>query len=109
MIDEYANQLRMQGMNIEDFYKMTGTSHDDLHKQMAPEAEKRVKYRYLIESVAEKENINPTEKEVKERAEEVAKQYGITTDELVKTYGSMDVVKYDLKMHKALEILKENN
>ncbi len=109
MIEQYASQLQMQGLNIEEFYKMTGTSHDDLHKQMEPEAEKRVKYRYLIEAVAEAEKIEPTDKEVEERAEEIIKQYGITKDELLKAYGSMDVVKYDLRMHKALEFLKKNN
>ena len=109
MIDEYANQLKMQGMNIDEFYKMTGTTHDDLHKQMAPEALKRVKFRYLIESVAEVEKIDATDDEVEARAEEIAKQYGITKEELVKAYGSMEVVKYDLKMHKALDFLKENN
>ena len=109
MIDQYANQLQMQGMNIDDYYKMTGTTHEDLHKTMVPEAEKRVKYRYLIEGIAEKENLQFTEEEIKNRAEEIAKQYGITADEVVKAYGSMDVIEYDLKMHKALEILKENN
>ena len=109
MIDQYSEQLQMQGLNIEEFYKMTGTTHDDLHKQMAPEAEKRVKYRYLIEAVAEKENIEPTDKEVEARADEIIKQYGITKEELLKAYGSMDVVKYDLRMHEALEFLKKNN
>jgi trigger factor len=109
MVDEYSQQLMRHGMNIDEFYKMTGTTHEDLHKQMAPEAEKRVKYRYLLEAIAEKENIETTEEEVNARAEEVAQQYGMTVDEIVKAYGSMDVVKYDLKMHKALELLKENN
>ena len=109
MIDQYAEQLQMQGLNIEEFYKMTGTTHDDLHKQMTPEAEKRVKYRYLIEAVADAEKIEPTEKEVEARAEEIIKQYGITKEELLKAYGSMDVVKYDLRMHEALEFLKKNN
>lgn len=109
MIDQYAEQLKMQGMNIDEFYKMTGTKEEDLHKQMAPEAEKRVKYRYLLEEIAEVEKLDFTEKEVKDRAEEVAKSYGISVDELIKAYGSMDIVKYDMKMHKALEIIKENN
>lgn len=109
MIDQYAEQLKMQGMNIDEFYKMTGTKEEDLHKQMAPEAEKRVKYRYLLEEIAEVEKLDFTEKEVKARAEEVAKSYGISVDELIKAYGSMDIVKYDMKMHKALEIIKENN
>ena len=109
MIDEYSRQLQVQGMNIDEFFKITGTTHEDLHKQMAPEAEKRVKLRYLIEEVAETEKLDATDEEVEARAEEVAKQYGITKEELVKAYGSMDVVKYDLRMHKALDFLKENN
>ena len=109
MINQYAEQLRMQGMNIDEFYKMTGTKEEDLHKQIAPEAEKRVKYRYLLEEIAEKENLDFTDEEVNTRAEEIAKSYGIDKAELIKSFGSMDVVKYDMKMHKALEILKENN
>ena len=109
MIDQYAQQLQMQGMNIDDYYKMTGTKEEDLHKMMAPEAEKRVKYRYLIEEVAELENLKFTEEEIKARAEEMAKQYNVSVEELVKAYGSMDVIEYDLKMHKALEIIKESN
>ena len=109
MIDQYARQLQMQGMNIDDYYKMTGTKEEDLHKMMAPEAEKRVKYRYLIEEVAELENLKFTEEEIKARAEEMAKQYNVSVEELVKAYGSMDVIEYDLKMHKALKIIKESN
>lgn len=109
MIDQYSQQLQMQGMNIEDYYKMTGTKEEDLHKMMAPEAEKRVKYRYLLEGIADAENLKFTEEEIKARAEEMASQFGVSVEELVKIYGSMDIIEYDLKMHKALEILKENN
>ena len=109
MIDQYAQQLQMQGMNIEDYYKMTGTKEEDLHKMMAPEAEKRVKYRYLLEGIADAESLKFTEEEIKARAEEMASQFGVSVEELVKIYGSMDIIEYDLKMHKALEILKENN
>ena len=109
MIDEYARQLQMQGMNINDYYNMTGTTEEDLHKMMAPEAEKRVKYRYLIEGIADAEDLKFTEEEIKARAEEMANQFGISQEELIKAYGSMDIIEYDLRMHKALEILKENN
>lgn len=109
MIDQYAQQLQMQGMNIDDYYKMTGTKEEDLHKMMAPEAEKRVKYRYLLEGIAEAEDLKFTEEEINNRAEEMASQFGVSKEELIKIYGSMDIIEYDLKMHKALEILKENN
>ena len=39
----------------------------------------------------------------------MASNYGITVEELLKAYGSNEIVKYDMKMHGALEIVKNNN
>lgn len=109
MIHGYEDQLKAQGLSLEQYYEFTKTTHEDLHKQMEGEAEKRVKYRYLIESVADKEKIDFNEKEVEAKAKEMAENYGISVEELIGAYGSLDIVKYDMKMHKALEILKESN
>ena len=109
MINQYAEQLKMYGMDINEYFKMTGMNEETLHAQMKPEAEKRVKYRYLLEAVAEKENIKFTEKEIEKGAEDLAAKYGITKEQLIESFGSMDVVEYDMKMQKAIEILKENN
>lgn len=109
MIDTYANQLKAQGMDIEQYFEFTGTTHEDLHKQMEPEAIKRIKYRYVIEEIANAENIDFTNEEVEAKAKEMAENYGITVEQLIEAYGTIDVVKYDMRMHRALEILKENN
>ncbi|MBE6148996.1 MAG: trigger factor [Firmicutes bacterium] len=109
MMHQYEDQLKMQGLDLEKFYELTGQTHEDLHKNMEGEATKRVKYRYLIEEVAKAEKIEFTEKEVEEKAKEMAENYGITVDELIKAYGTLDIVKYDMTMHKALEIIKEGN
>lgn len=109
MINQYAEQLKMYGMDINEYFKMTGMNEETLHVQMQPEAEKRVKYRYLLEAVAEKEDIKFTEKEIEKGAENLATKYGITKEQLIESFGSMDVVEYDMKMQKAIEILKENN
>lgn len=109
MIEQYENQLKMQGLSIEQYYEFTHTTHEDLHKQMEGEAIKRLKYRYLIETVAKEENISFTDKEVDEKTKEMAANYGISEEELIKAYGSKEVVKYDMKMHKALEILRDSN
>ena len=106
---DYAHQLSHQGLSIEQYYKITGTSHEDLHKQMEPEAIKRIKYRYVIETIAEEEKIDFKEKEVEAKAKEMAENYGISYEELLKAYGSLEVVKYDMRMQKALELLKDNN
>ena len=109
MIHDVEHKLQMQGLTIDQYYEFTGLSHEKMHEQMHDEAVKRIKYRYLIEAVADAEKIDFTQKEVDAKAEEMAKNYGITKEELLKAYGSDEIVKYDMKMHKALEIIKENN
>ena len=39
----------------------------------------------------------------------MADMYKITEEEIMKELGSLEVVKYDLAMQKAVEVLKENN
>ncbi len=109
MIHQFEDQLGMQGIKLDDYAKITGMTHEKLHEQMEPEAIKRIKYRYLLEAIADTEKIDFTKKEVEAKTKEMADNYGISVDELLKAYGSDEVVKYDMRMHKALEILKENN
>ena len=109
VLDDYANRLAQQGLDINKYYEITGTTAEDLHKQMEPEAEKRIKYRYLIEAIVDAEKIDFTDAEVDKKASEMAESYGITVDELLKAYGTKDIVKYDMKMRKAMEILTKNN
>lgn len=109
MIHQFEEQLQMQGIKIDDYMQITGMTHEKLHEQMEPEATKRIKYRYLLEAIAEAEKIDFTEEEVNKKVEEMATNYGITVEELLKAYGSNEIVKYDMKMHGALEIIKNNN
>lgn len=109
MIHRFEEQLQMQGIKIADYMQITGMTHEKLHEQMEPEATKRVKYRYLLEAIAEAEKIDFTEEEVNKKAEEMANNYGISVEELLKAYGSNEIVKYDMKMHDAMEIVKNNN
>lgn len=109
MTHQFEEQMKSQGLNLNQYFEFTHTTMDDLHKNMEPEAIKRIKYRYLLEEVAKKENIIVTEEEAEKDAEEMAQNYGITKEELIKAYGSMEVVRFDAKMRKTLEFLKENN
>ncbi len=106
MIHQFEDQLKMQGLNIEQYYEFSGMTHEKMHEQMEPEATKRIKYRYLLEKVAEVENIEVTDKEADKQADEMAANYGISKEELLKAYGSLEVVKYDIKMRNAIEVIK---
>ncbi|MBQ3021154.1 MAG: trigger factor [Bacilli bacterium] len=108
MINQYSEQLKMQGLSIEQYLEFTKSTMEDLESQMHPEALSRVKERYLIEAVAEKENIEVTQEEVEADIERISAMYNIEKEEFVKMIGGNDMIKYDVKMRKALEFLKEN-
>ena len=78
-----------------------------MHKQMEPEALRRVKYRYLIDEVATAEKIEVSDEEAAEEAGNMAEHYGMDKEEFLKQFGGLEVVKYDLRMHKALDILSK--
>jgi trigger factor len=109
MIHQYEERLAMQGLTIEQYYQMTGTSHEKLHEQLEEEAKKVILYRLMIEEIAKLEKIEATEEEVKEELSKLAIRYQMDEKELVEAFGGMEMVKYDVEMKKALAFLKENN
>lgn len=109
MIDTYNQRLQMQGLNINQYLEFTKKTMDDLEKELEDEAKKNVSYRYMLDEIARLEKIDPTDSEVDEEVDRLAKQYQMTKEELLKAFGSKDVVKYDLKMRRTLDFLKENN
>ena len=107
MIHQFAEQMRMQGLSLEQYFEFTGSSHEDMHKQMEPEATKRVRYRYLIEEVAAAEKIEINDADAEAEAVKMAETYGMSKEDFLMNFGGLDVVKYDMKMRKALEVLGE--
>lgn len=105
MVNQFANQLKMQGLSLDQYFQFTNSKIEDLQKQMEPEATKRVRYRYLIEEVANAEKIEISDKDADDEAKKYAESYGMEKDEFIKEFGGIEVVKYDVKMRKALEIL----
>lgn len=107
MVHNYEEQLKMQGITLEMFYQFTNSTEADLINQMKPEAEKRVKYRFILEEIVKLEKIEISEEDAKKHAQEVADKYNITLDEILKEYGGIEMFKYDMQMQQALEILKK--
>lgn len=105
MINQFGDQLRMQGLSVDQYLQFTGLSHEDLHKQMEPEATKRVRYRYLIEEVANAEKIEISDEDANSEASDMAANYDVSKEEFLTRFGGLEVVKYDMRMRKALEIL----
>ena len=107
MVEQYAERLKMQGITLEQFYKFTNSSEDALKAQMHEEAEKRVKLRFAIDEIIELEKIDATDEEANKDAAEKAKKHGMDKDEYIKAFGGLEMLKYDIKVQKVLDILKK--
>ena len=106
MIREYDSHLRSQGITLEQFYKLTNSDEEALKSQMRPEAARRVKHRLMLEEIAKQEKIEISDEEANKEAERLAENYQIKKEEFLQMFGGLDLVKYDLKMRKAIDVLK---
>ena len=106
MIHDLEHNLSHQGITLDLYLSFNRISKDEFIEKTKPEAIKRIKSRYLIDYIIEKEGLKVTDKEVEEHAEKQAKLYGTTKEELIAGYGGLHVVEFDLLVHKAIDTLK---
>ncbi|MEI3529637.1 MAG: trigger factor [Bacilli bacterium] len=108
MIHQYEDNLKMQGLTLEQFYQFTNSDEQALKDQMREEATNRVTYRLMLEEIAKAEKINISDKEADDEASKLADKYQMKKDEFLKMFGGLEMIKYDLQMRQAMEILKSD-
>lgn len=106
MIKQYEENLKMQGLNLKQFYQFTNSDEQALRDQMREEANKRVTFRLMLEEIAKVEKIEITDEEAEKEAETLAQRYQMEKEEFLKLFGGIDMIKYDLKMRKSIDVLK---
>ncbi len=109
MLKRFEDQLMMQGISLDVYLEMTKTKKEDIKEQMKEEATNHVKYRFILEEIEKKENINVTEEELKEEAKKMAITYNMPEEELLKAAGGLESIKYEILMNKVVDFLKNNN
>ena len=109
LIHRFEEQLKMQGISLDLYYEFTKTTHEDLHHQFEDEARKNVLYRLILEELVKIEKIEVTLEDGEKEADNLAAKYGITKEELLKEFGGLDMVMYDLEVRRVFDKLKEYN
>lgn len=106
MVKQYEETLKMQGLSLEQFYQFTNSDESKLREQMKEEAVKRITFRLMLEEIAKVEKIEISDKDANKEVKDMASKYQMKEDEFLNAFGGIEMVKYDLKMRKAIEILK---
>ncbi len=106
MIRDFDMRLRSQGMSIETYMQYMGVDQNALREMYKEEAKRRVKLRLALETIAKKENIEVTEDDLNAEYDKMAENYKMEVEK-VKAAVPAESLSDDLKVQKALELVKE--
>ena len=106
MIREFEGRLRSQGLDMDTYMRYMGMDVNALKGMYRTDAEKRVKLRLALETIAKKENIEVTEADLDEEYGKLAETYKMDVDK-VKAAIAADSLTEDIRVQKALDLVKE--
>ena len=87
---------------------MMGKTQDEMKKEYEPQAIDAIKSRLALEKVIELEKIEATDKEVEEKLEEMAKNYGKTAADFKDNENVKAYLKQGILNEKAVDLLVKN-
>jgi len=111
MLQELEHSVKHQGGKFEDYLGSINKTKEQLTMDLLPDAVKRVKSALLIREIAKTEKIEASEKEIKEKKEEILKQYK-GYEKIEERVNEPNYIAYLQNMivnRKVIENLKERN
>ena len=109
MLKDMEQRLSYQGMKLEQYLKMIDKTEEDLEKDYEPQAIEAIKSRLALEAIIKAEKIEATDEEVKEKLEEMAKNYGKKPEGLQDNENIKSYLKNGIVSEKAIEFLVNNS
>ena len=110
MIGELNQQLRYQGLTIDQYIQFTGKSMAEFREEVRPEAEKAVKTRIILMGVVDAEKLEVSAEEIEDELNKMAAQYQMTADKIKEMIGveNLTFLQKDLQVRKAIDFIYDN-
>ncbi len=110
MSENMSNQLRQQGLTLEQYMQFLGMTPDSLKEQMRPEALSRIQNSLVLEAVAEAENIEISDERLDEEIRKMAESYRMEFDKLKELMGDYETeqMKNDLAIQAAADLITDS-
>ncbi len=110
MANELDQQLRYQGMGLNQYLQFVGKDAATFREELRPEAEKAVKTRIVLMGIVNAENITVTDEEREEELKHMAAQYQMEVDKLKEIIGedNLGFLTKDLQVKKAIDFIYDN-
>ncbi len=110
MIRDFGMQLQQQGLELNKYLEITGTTMEALKTQMGGDAEMRVKTNLVIEKVKELETIEATEDELNAEFAKYAEAQKMEVEKIKKMFeqDNFEYIKNTIATRKTVDFIVDN-
>ncbi|MFQ9115983.1 trigger factor [Eubacterium sp.] len=109
MLEEFAQNIAMQGISFEQYLQFTGATVEQLREQVTPQAKARVESSLVLEAIVKAEKIEATDEEFDEEVKKMAERYQMEVDKINELLSDDDKnnIKADICAKKAAKLVVE--
>lgn len=108
MIDNIAQRLQYQGMNLDTYLKMMGKTESQLREEFKPDAKKNVETRLILSQIVEDEKLKADEDYINAELTKMANQYKRDLEELKKNENLTEYLSKASMNEQAVKFLLDN-
>ncbi len=106
-INNFAQRLAQQGLNLDGYLKYTGMDLDALKASFRDGAEKQVKLMLAVEKIVKLEGIEASDEEAEAKYAEMAEMYKMEAEQ-IKSFVPVADIKADIVNGKAVQLVVDN-
>lgn len=107
-MEQHIQHIRMdlakQGMQLEQYLQMMGSTEEALRQQIEPSAKQQATFEAIIDEIANVENLTTTDEEIDQQIEMIAQQNQMTKEEVLERVSAADL-KHDYNRVKASQLV----
>ncbi|HAB94449.1 MAG TPA: trigger factor [Lachnospiraceae bacterium] len=110
IVDEFAQRLQRQGLNIDQYFSYMGGSREKMIEDVKDQADKRIRTRLVLEQIVKAENITATEEDFETELGKLADAYGTDIDTVKKIFEGKEKERMmeDIAVQKAVSFVTDN-
>ena len=110
IVDEFAQRLQSQGLNIDQYFSYMGTNREKMMDEVKDQADKRIRTRLVLEEIVKAENIEATDEDFETELTKLAEAYGTDLDTVKKIFEGRekDRMMEDIAVQKAVSFVADN-
>ena len=110
IVDEFAQRLQSQGLNIDQYFSYMGGSREKMMDEVKDQADKRIRTRLVLEEIVKAENIVATEEDFEVELGKLAEAYGTDLETIKKIFEGRekDRMMEDIAVQKAVSFVADN-